>query len=223
MLMVTTTVRMVDGVHGNTTSLGPAVALDGELMLSTRSLQERLVRSATTSNNTDHASGAAADNLLGTRWELDTGLALIGVVSNDGDVVARSAGESSPVTDLLLDVGNNGTLGDGSQRQDVADRQTGVLSSVDELTSVQSLGSDEGLGVKLELVGVAELNTGERCTSARIVDYLLDNAADISVTLSEVERTEFGWGNTQAGVGCEDAASTFTLVSNNATHLAFPL
>lgn len=38
MLMVTTTVRMVDGVHGNTTSLGPAVALDGELVLGTRSL-----------------------------------------------------------------------------------------------------------------------------------------------------------------------------------------
>lgn len=31
MLMVTTTVRMVDGVHGNTTSPGPAVALGGEL------------------------------------------------------------------------------------------------------------------------------------------------------------------------------------------------
>ncbi len=38
MLMVTTTVRMVHRVHGNTTSLGPRVALDGELMLSTRCL-----------------------------------------------------------------------------------------------------------------------------------------------------------------------------------------
>ena len=31
MLVVTTTVRVVDGVHGNTTSLGPAVALGSEL------------------------------------------------------------------------------------------------------------------------------------------------------------------------------------------------
>lgn len=31
MLVVTTTVRMVDGVHGNTTSLGPRVALGSEL------------------------------------------------------------------------------------------------------------------------------------------------------------------------------------------------
>jgi len=32
-LMVTTTVGMVDGVHGNTTSPGPAVALGSELEL----------------------------------------------------------------------------------------------------------------------------------------------------------------------------------------------
>ena len=38
MLVVTTTVRVIDGVHGNTTSLGPAVALDGEFVLGTRSL-----------------------------------------------------------------------------------------------------------------------------------------------------------------------------------------
>jgi hypothetical protein len=31
MLVVTTTVGMVDGVHGNTTSTGPAVALGSEL------------------------------------------------------------------------------------------------------------------------------------------------------------------------------------------------
>lgn len=33
-----TTVRVVHGVHGNTTSLGPAVTLDSELVLGTRSL-----------------------------------------------------------------------------------------------------------------------------------------------------------------------------------------
>jgi hypothetical protein len=33
-----TTVRVVHGVHGHTTSLGPRVALDSELVLGTRSL-----------------------------------------------------------------------------------------------------------------------------------------------------------------------------------------
>jgi hypothetical protein len=57
---------MVNGVHGNTTSLGPAVALDSELMLGARSLKEGLVGTTTSSNDTDHATGTAADNLLGT-------------------------------------------------------------------------------------------------------------------------------------------------------------
>lgn len=37
-LVVTTTVRVIHGVHGNTTSLGPGVALDGELVLRAASL-----------------------------------------------------------------------------------------------------------------------------------------------------------------------------------------
>lgn len=58
MLVVTTTVGMVDGVHGHTTSLGPAVALDGELVLGARSLEEGLVGTATTGDDTDHTTGA---------------------------------------------------------------------------------------------------------------------------------------------------------------------
>jgi hypothetical protein len=38
MLVVTTTVGVIHGVHGNTTSLGPGVALDGELVLGATSL-----------------------------------------------------------------------------------------------------------------------------------------------------------------------------------------
>ena len=38
MLMITTTVRMIDWVHSNTTSLGPGVSLDGKLVLRSRRL-----------------------------------------------------------------------------------------------------------------------------------------------------------------------------------------
>jgi hypothetical protein len=65
MLMVTTSVRMVNGVHGHTTSLRPRVALDGVLVLSTRGLQERLVGPSSTSDNADHATHAAGHDLLG--------------------------------------------------------------------------------------------------------------------------------------------------------------
>lgn len=128
--------------------------------------QEGLVGSATTGNNADHASGLGVDDLLGTRGELDAGLTLIGVVANNGDVVAGGSAQSATVTNLLLDVGDNGTLGHLANGKDVADGQGSLLSGVDELASVHALVGDEGLGNLLELVGVAEDNTGEGSATA---------------------------------------------------------
>jgi hypothetical protein len=185
---------VIDGVHGNTTSLGPRVALDGELVLGARGLQERFVCTATTGDNSNHTTHAGLDNLLGTRGELDTGLALVRVVANDSDVVARGATKSTTVTDLLLDVGDNGTLGAGSEREDVSNGQRGVLSSVDELASVHALVGDEGLGVKLEAVGVTEDDLGQGGTATGVVDDVLYDTTNISVSLGKVESAELGRG-----------------------------
>ena len=190
---------MVDGVHGNTTSLGPAVALDRELMLGTRGLEEGLVGTATAGDDADHATGVAVDDLLGAGGELDTGLALVGVVADDGDVVAGGAAESAAVAGLLLDVGDDGTLGDGAEREDVADGQGGLLAGVDELAGVHALVGDEGLLVLLELVGVAEDDLGEGRTTAGVVDDVLDYAPYVTVSLGVVEGSELGGGLSQAG------------------------
>lgn len=214
---------MVDWVHGNTTCLWPVVALDSELVLSAGSLcyfislrfleisgrvsrtHERLVGTSTTGNDTDHSTDAAGDNLLGTGWELDTGLALIWVVSDDGNVVSGGTSESTTVTDLLLDVGDDGSLWNLADWKNVADGQGGVLSGVDELASVHALVGDESLGVKLESVWVTENDLGERSTTSWVVDDVLDNTADVSMALSVVEVTERSWGNTKPLVGSEDA------------------
>lgn len=160
-----TTVRMVDGVHGNTTSLGPAVALDGELVLGARSLEEGLVGTATTSDDTDHATGAGVDDLLGTGGQLDAGLALVGVVADNGDVATRRAAESTTVTNLLLDVGDDGTLRHLTERKNVADGKGGLLAGVDELAGVHALVGDEGLGNLLVLVRVTEDDLGKGSTA----------------------------------------------------------
>ncbi len=156
---------MVNRVHGNTTSLGPAVALDGELVLGARSLEEGLVGTATTGDDTDHTAGAGVDDLLGTGGQLDTGLALVGVVADDGDVTTRGTAKSAAVTDLLLDVGDDGTLGHLTEREDVADGKGGLLAGVDELAGVHALVGDEGLADLLELVGVTENDLGEGSTA----------------------------------------------------------
>lgn len=106
------------------------------------------------------------DNLLGTGGQLDAGLALIRVVANDGDVVARGAAQGATVANPLLHVGDDGTLGHGAEGQDVADCQGSLLADVDELAGVHALVGDEGLGNLLELVGVTEDDLGERSTTA---------------------------------------------------------
>lgn len=110
-------------------------------MLSTRRLHERLVCTATTSDDTDHTTAGAGKDLLGTGGELDTGLALIRVVADDGDVVAGGTAERTTVTRLVLDVGEDGTLRDGVEGKDVADGESSVLSGVDELVACQSFRS----------------------------------------------------------------------------------
>jgi hypothetical protein len=57
-------------------------------------------------------------------------------VADDGNVVAGGTAERTTVTGLVLDVGENGSLGHGVEGQDVADGERGVLSGVDELCGV---------------------------------------------------------------------------------------
>jgi len=140
------------------------------LVLGARRLHEGFVCTATASDDSDHTTAGAGEDLLGAGWELDTGLALIRVVADDSNVVTGSTAERTTVTVLVLDVGEDGTLRDGVEGQDVADGESGVLSSVDELcvvslksllvrhtvqtdlASVHALVGDEGLGVVLEPV-----------------------------------------------------------------------
>ncbi|KAL8166542.1 hypothetical protein V2J09_008041 [Rumex salicifolius] len=71
MLVVTTSMGMLNWIHGNTTDLRPAVPLHPELVVRVSCLQERLLSTATSSNLANHGTATARDNLLGARWKLD--------------------------------------------------------------------------------------------------------------------------------------------------------
>ena len=217
MLVVTTTMGMVDGVHGNTTSLRPRVSLDLVLVESTTSLKQRLVNTTTTSNNTNDTTGVGGDDLLGTGRKLQTGLALIGVVSNDDNVVTRGSTKSTSVTRLLLNVGEDGTLRNGAEGKNVTDVQRSLLTGVDELTSVKTLVGNEGLLTLLVLVRVTEDDLGEGSTTTGVVDDLLDDTTDVTVTLSVIEVSKLGSSLSQTGMRGEDRASTLSLIANNTT------
>ena len=217
MLVVTTTMGMVHGVHGNTTSLRPRVSLDLVLVESTTSLKQRLVNTTTTSNNTNDTTGVGGDDLLGTGRKLQTGLALIGVVSNDDNVVTRGSTKSTSVTRLLLNVGENGTLRNGAEGKNVTDVQRSLLTGVDELTSVKTLVGNEGLLTLLVLVRVTEDDLGEGSTTTGVVDDLLDDTTDVTVTLSVIEVSKLSSSLSQTGMRGEDRTSTLSLIANNTT------
>ena len=52
-------------------------------------------------------------------------------------------------------------------------------TSVDELTSEETLNGNEILSAVLELVGVSEDNLGERCATTCVVHNFLDDSLDV--------------------------------------------
>jgi len=159
MLMVTTTVGMVNRVHSNTASSWPVVPLRLCLPHRARSFQKRLVGSSTTSDNSNHSTSGRWEDLLGAGWELDAGLAFVGVVTDDGDVVSRGTAESTSITGSLFNVGHNSSFGTGGEWEDVSDVEGRFLSGIDELTRVHAFIGDEGFLVDFESVWVSEDNS----------------------------------------------------------------
>merc|ERR1712006_62196 len=137
-LMVTTTVGMLHGVHGNTTNLGPAVPLDFVFVVSTTSLQDGLVDTSTTSYKSDHGSVSRGDDLLGSRGELHPGPVGVRVVGDDGGVVAASSGQLATISGLFLQVADNGTLGHLTDGHHVPDGDLGLFAAVDKLSRVHA-------------------------------------------------------------------------------------
>jgi len=216
-LVVTTTVRVVNRVHGNTTSAGPVVTLSLELVERTTGLKQGLVDTTTTGDNADRGTRAAHHSLLRARRKTDAGLALLGRVANDGRVVAGGTGERTTVTDLLLNVADDGTFRALREGENVADGESGLLASVDERASVEALSGDESLRTELVAVRVTEDDAGEGGTTTSVVNDLLNDATDVAVALSKVEDTETRRRLVVVGVRTEDGVRA-TLSPNNPTH-----
>ena len=200
--------------------------------------QQRLVGSATARNDTDHATDRALDDLLCTAGKLHSRFTLVGVVSDDGDVVSTRSAQGATIPRLLLNVAHHGSFRHRTKRQHIANSEGSILSGVNELARIHALVGDEGLGVQFVTVRIAENNFGKRGAATGIVDYLLDDSADVPMALSVVVRSELGrclvesfrnmsapgeqfrsmdLNGTRTGVRSEDRATAFSLIANDAT------
>ncbi len=217
-LMVTTTMGMLNRVASHTTDNGPVVALDSVLVRGTASLQHRLVQAATTSNNANNSTALGGNHLLGAGGQTQLGLAGLLVVADDGAVLAGSASKSPAVTGLLLNVAHNGTLGQLRQRQHVADGESSLLAEVQVLSGGHTL-----RGHKMELVllvvdGVASRQSDQRSATPRVVLDLSDHTLHVTIALAVACRGELGRGNLQALAGDKHAALTATLCEDDLAH-----
>ena len=93
MLMVTTTMRMLDWVHCDTSNSWPVLSLSSGLEPGVGSLEEWLVSSLTTSDDSNHGSAGSLDGLSGTGWKSDSSLLAVIGVTNDDSGGAGGSGE----------------------------------------------------------------------------------------------------------------------------------
>jgi len=169
-----------------------STSFQASLVWSVEHTHQRLVSPATARDNPDHAPHRALDHLLRATRQLHPRLALIRVVPNDGDIVPARPAQRATIANLLLHVRHHRTFRHLSERQDVADVEGGTLAGVDELAGVHALVGDEGLGVQLEAVRVAERHSGEGGATAGVVDDVFDDAAEVAMALAVVVGAELG-------------------------------
>jgi len=217
-LVVTTTVRVLNRVHSHTTNLRPAVALDLVLVVARTSLEHRLVAATTTRNLTHSRTAARRNGLLGARRKLDTGEARVEVVGDQDAVFTRRLGEGTAVTELGLDVADDGTFRHGAQRQNVTNGQGSLLTGVHELTGVRTFGGNEELLLVAVLLGVTESHLGERSTTTRVVDDVRNHTLDIAVTFGKVLLAVLRRALAGVRVGGENRPLALTAASDDATH-----
>jgi hypothetical protein len=144
--------------------------------------------------------------------------AVVRVVADDDGVVPGRPGEDAAVPDVVLDVADDGSLGDPPERQHVADGESGAAAAVDELARVHALGGDEELLLVLVAERVAEGDLGQRRAAAGVVDDVGDDALEVPVALAKVEGPEPGGALAVVGVGLEHAPRTLTLRADHAAH-----
>ena len=110
-----------------------------------------------------------------------------------------------------LDVADHGSFGHDLERQDIADRQSGLLAAINELSGIHAFGAHKELIVTLVLVRVAKLNLANGGTATRVVHNFLHHAANVTVLFGIVQSAKLDGSLARARVSLENRALTATL------------
>jgi hypothetical protein len=211
MLMVTTTVGMLNWILRHTTNLGPAVTLDRVLVKGSSGLEQGLVSTASSSNDTNLSADCRWNSLLSATGKTQPSGALVVVMSDDNSKGSTSTSKCTAVSKLCLNVTDNCSFRDSRERQDVSYTQGCLLSAIDELTSVHAFCAYDQFGVALIAVGVSELHLGYRSTSTRVVEDFLNYTTNVTMLLSIIECSKLDGALSSTRMRLKDSGLTTTL------------
>ncbi len=132
-------------------------------------------------------------------------------------ILLRLCKNTASVTNLVLKIAHNGSLGHLANRKHVADSELRLLAAINKLASVHALSGNEQLLLETVLVHVPELNDSEGRTTARIMDDLLDHTLHITVALGKVESAKTSRALPVLRVRLEHRSSTPTTRTDDTT------
>lgn len=93
------------------------------------------------------------------------------------------------------------------------------FSTVNKLSCVHAFRSNKDLFPKFVPVWIPKADNGQRSTTSWVMDDLLNNSLQITITFRVVQRSELGRSFSVFSMGLEDTPSSLTLASNNSTHI----
>jgi len=132
-------------------------------------------------------------------------------VTDDDAGSSGSTGEGATVSEFGLNAGNNGTFGHRVDGEDIADLEGSFLTGIDEHTGVHAFNSNEILSIESISVLVSELDLSKWGSTSRIVNDILDDSLDVTLSLTKIKCSKFGWSNSLVSVCCEDTAASVSL------------
>jgi len=218
MLMITTTMWMLDWVHCNTSNSWPVLSLSLSLEPGVCGLEEWFICSLSTGTDTNHGSAAALNGLSGAWWKTDSCLSTVIGVTNNDSWSSWGSSESSSVSEFTFTVWDDGTLWHLIDWKNISNGEGRFGASIDELTCVHSFDSDEVLDSLLVSVCISECNLCEWCTPAWVMNDVLHNTLHIPLSLNKVQSSESGWGNSVSAARLENKTTSVSLCSDASTH-----
>jgi len=218
MLVISSSVRVLDGVHCRASDPWPAIALHLVLVEVPASLEDWLVHAPSSCADTDDGPVLRWHGLTRTRWQADARLLAIIRVPHDHARTASGTSQPASIGSLLLAHGNNGALRHLAERHHVADGKLCLCAGIYKLSGVEALDSNPALLPQPVLVWIAEGHLAHGSSSARVVEDLFHESLDEAIALNVVDLADLGRTLAEPGLRGEDQALALAATSDDATH-----